>query len=135
MSHNLTDGVSTVPSNAMSVALLSIANGNDALGITVPGQVIDSTIDNAVVSLCNSVTNAVPDSDYTTGITTGDIKTGGGETGDCRVRLVLGILSRDRGVIDRPDEDGFIRLENETLQSAYRIFRNQPLHQIIFRTA
>lgn len=135
VSHNLTDGVSTVPSNAVSVALLSITNGNDTLGIAVPGQVINSTIDNAVVALCDSVTNTVPDSDYTTSITTGDVETGGRETSDRRVSLVLGILSRDRGVIDRPDENGFVRLENETLQSAYRILKNQTLHQIIFHTA
>jgi len=119
----------------VSVALLSITNGNDTLGIAVPGQVINSTIDNAVVALCDSVTNTVPDSDYTTSITTGDVETGGRETSDRRVSLVLGILSRDRGVIDRPDENGFVRLENETLQSAYRILKNQTLHQIIFHTA
>lgn len=120
VSHNLTNGVSAVPGNAVSVALLSIADGNNTLGIAVPGQIIDSTIDNAIVALCDSVTNTVPDSDYTAGITTSDVEARGGETGDRCVGIVFGVLSCDRGVIDRPDEDGFVRLDNET-QSAFRI--------------
>lgn len=133
MSHNLTDCVSTVPSNAVSVALLSIANGNNTLRIAVPGQIIDSTIDNAVVALCDSVTNTVPDSDYTACITTGDVEAGGRETGDRCVGIVFGVLSRDRGVIDRPDEDRFVRLGNDTISISH--YYNKKLPRIIFHTA
>lgn len=60
---DFSDGVSAVPCDAMTVALLPVSDGDDALGVTVPGQVVDSTVDDTVLALCESLANTVPDTD------------------------------------------------------------------------
>ncbi|KAJ5355375.1 uncharacterized protein N7496_012587 [Penicillium cataractarum] len=109
---NFTDGVSTVPGNAVSVALLSVTDSNDALRVTVPSQVIDPAVDNAVVALGNTLSNTVPHSHSTGSITASNIESRGGEARDGGLSLVFGVLSSDCGVVDRADEDGFVRLQD-----------------------
>jgi hypothetical protein len=92
------------------VSLFSISNGDNALRIAVPSNVVDSAINNAVFALCESIADTVPDSDYTTGIPTSDIESGGGEPGDCGLCFVFVVLPRDGRVVNRTYEDGFIRL-------------------------
>lgn len=74
MSKDLTNGVSTVPGDAVPIALFTITHGNNALRIAVPSQVIDSAVDNAVFALGDSITDTVPNPNIATGITTGDVK-------------------------------------------------------------
>ena len=112
MSKDLTNGVSTVPGDAVPIALFTITHGNNALRIAVPSQVIDSAVDNAVFALGDSITDTVPNPNIATGITTGDVKPRRRKASDGRLSLVLGVLSSNGGVVDRTDEDRFIRLES-----------------------
>lgn len=85
----------------MSKSLLTVTNGNDALRIAVPGQVIDSAADNAVVALRDSFANTVPYFHDSRSITTCNVESRWSETSDRCLRLVFGVLSRDCGVINR----------------------------------
>lgn len=76
MSGDLANTVSAVCSNAVSVSLLSVADGDDALRITVPGEVVDATAHNGVLSLSDSFANAIPHSHYTSSVATGNIESG-----------------------------------------------------------
>lgn len=60
---DLSNSISTVPSNAVAVALLSIADRDDALGITIPGKIIDAAVDNTVFTLGDSIADTVPNPD------------------------------------------------------------------------
>ena len=60
MAINFSNGVSTVPSDAVSVSLLPITNCDYALGIAIPGKIIDSAIDNTVFALGDSFANTIP---------------------------------------------------------------------------
>lgn len=110
MAVDLSDGVSTVPGDAVSKSLLSITDGNNALRIAVPGQVVDAAIDNAVFPLGDALADTIPYSHSTGGITTGDIESRGREPSDGCLGLVFGVLSGDCGVVDRTQKDGFVRL-------------------------
>lgn len=111
VSIDFADRIPTVPADAMTKALLSTTNSNDPLGITVPGQIIDSTVDNAVFTLGDSLTDAVPNPHIATDITTGNIESGGRESSDRCLGLVFCVLPGDRGVINRTNKDGFVRLK------------------------
>lgn len=110
MSINLADSISAIPCDAVAKSLFSITHSDDTLGITVPGEIVDSTIDNAVVAFCNSFADTVPNLDKTGRITTCDIEPRRRKAGDCSLGFVFGVLSSDRGVVDGTDEDGFVRL-------------------------
>lgn len=91
----------------MSELLLSVANGDDALAVSVPSEIIDAAADDGVFALGGAFTYAVPNADGTRGITAGDIVAGRGEAGDCcsgRVGSVLGGLGR---MVDGAEEYGF----------------------------
>jgi hypothetical protein len=100
MAVDLANGVSTIPGDTVSISLLAIADGNNALGVTVPGQIVDSTINNAVFTLGDSFTDAIPNSHNSSRVTTRNIETGGGEACDSCLRLVFGVLSSDCGVVN-----------------------------------
>ena len=69
------DSVPTVPGNAVTVALLPVANSDDALGIAVPGEVVDPAVDDAVFALGDSLADAIPDPDDTAGVAASDVET------------------------------------------------------------
>lgn len=101
MTGDLPDSVSTIPSDAMSKSLLTVTNGNDALRIAVPGQVVDSAADNVVFALRDSFANTVPYSYNSRSITTCNVEPRWSKTSDRCLRLVFGVLSGDCGVINR----------------------------------
>ena len=101
MAVDLPNGISTIPSDTVSKSLLTIADSNNALGVTVPGQIVDTTIDNAIFTLGDSVTDTIPYSHYSSSVTTCNVEAGGGEACDSCLRLVFGVLPSDCGVIDR----------------------------------
>lgn len=100
MAVDLSNGVSTVPSNTVSISLLAIANSNNALGVSIPGQIVDSTINNAVFTFSDSLADTVPYSHDSSSVTTCNVETGGGEACDGCLGLVFGVLPSDCGVID-----------------------------------
>lgn len=77
----------------MPKALLAIAHGNDALGVAVPGEIVDPTVHNAVLALSYALADTVPDPDDTTCITAGDVEPGRREPGDGCWALVFCVLS------------------------------------------
>ena len=100
MAVDLSNGVSTIPGNTVSISLLAIADGNNALGVTVPSQIVDSTINNAVFTLGDSLADTIPYSHDSSSITTCNVESGGGEACDSCGRLVFSVLSSDCGVVD-----------------------------------
>ena len=69
-----TNSISTIPGEEMTVSLSSISYGDDSLRVAVPCNVIDSTVDNLVATLCKAVPYAVPDLDGTCNISTSNIE-------------------------------------------------------------
>lgn len=100
MAVDLSNGVSTIPGNTVSISLLAVADSNNALGVAVPGQIVDSTINNAVFTLGDSLADTIPYSHDSSSVTTGNVETGGGEACDGCLRLMFGVLPSDCGVID-----------------------------------
>jgi hypothetical protein len=54
MADDLTDRVAAVGRDAVTKALLAVADGDNALRVAVPGDVVDAAVDN-VVFTCASV--------------------------------------------------------------------------------
>ena len=50
MSGDLANGVATVGGDAMAEALLPVADGDDALRIPVPGDIVDPTRDDPILA-------------------------------------------------------------------------------------
>lgn len=100
MAVDLSNGVSTIPSNTVAISLLAIADGNNTLGVAVPGQIVNSTINNAVFTLGDSFADTIPYPHDSSSVTTCNVETGGGEACDSCLRLVFGVLPSDCGVID-----------------------------------
>ena len=50
MAGDLADGVAAVSGDAMAEALLPVADGDDALRIPVPGDIVDPTRDDAILA-------------------------------------------------------------------------------------
>ena len=100
MAVDLSNGISTIPGNTVSISLLAIADSNNALGVAIPGQIVDSTINNAVFTLGDSFTDTIPYSHDSSSVATCNVETRGGEACDSCLRLVFGVLPSDCGVVD-----------------------------------
>lgn len=94
----------------MAEALAAVANGDDALGVAIPTNVIDSARDDVVFSLCVDSLDGVPDADGARDVTGGDVEARGREAGNGGTRSVAGVLFRLGGVVNIAEEDGFARL-------------------------
>lgn len=129
VSIDLANGVPTIPCNAMSISLLSVTNSDDALRIAIPGKIVNSAIDDAVFTLGDTITDAVPDSYYTASITASDVETRWGKAGDCGCALMLCVLSGYGGVIDGPHEDRFVRLQLRCVSITMRFTRSKKVKE------
>lgn len=76
----------------MAELFLPIADGYDALAVSIPGQIVDAAADDWVFTLGGTFTDAVPDADSTGDITAGNIVAGWGEAGDGCGGCVGGVL-------------------------------------------
>lgn len=84
--------IPTIGRDAVSEFLLSVADGYDALAVSIPGQIVDAAADDWVFTLGAAFADAVPDADGTGYVTAGDIVAGRGEAGDGCGGRVGGIL-------------------------------------------
>lgn len=111
MTADLTDSIARISSHTVSISLLAVSYSNYTLAISIPSNVVYATIDDRVFALCGAgaVGRAVPDTNYTRGITRGAVEAGRSETSDGSGRSMLSILSRSRGIVNRPEKDGLIR--------------------------
>ena len=102
--------VSTVGRDTVSELFLPIANGYDALAVSIPREIIDAAADDWKLAFGGPFAYAVPDADCAGDITTGDVVARGGEAGNGRGRGVGGVLGRLRGMVDGAKENGFVIL-------------------------
>lgn len=100
MAGDFTDSISTVPGYAVSISLLPVSHGNDALGITIPGKIINAAIDNTVFALGDTFSDTIPDSHNSGRITAGNVESRRSESSDGGLGLVFGVLAGDCGVVD-----------------------------------
>lgn len=73
----------------MTVFLLAIADCYDPCRVTIPGQIIDSTANDVILSFRGPFANTIPYTDRTRDIAAGNIVAGRGKSGDggcCGVR-------------------------------------------------
>ena len=82
MSTDLPHRVPTISRDTVSEFLLAVADGYDALAVSVPGEIIDAAADDWVLALGSASANAVPDADSARGVAAGDIVAGRREAGD-----------------------------------------------------
>lgn len=111
VSEDLAHGVSTISRDATSKLLAAVTDGNDALGLAIPGDVIEATADDAVLSSCVADVLRLPHLQHTGGIATGNLEAIGRESGDGGGGGVAGVLFAVGGVVDGANEDGLSALE------------------------
>lgn len=92
MSRDLSHAVPTICRYAVAESLFSIPNCDDALRVTIPGQIIDAPC-NLVDAFCCSFSYTIPYSDVTHNITARNIVTGGREAGDGGCSRMLCVLT------------------------------------------
>jgi hypothetical protein len=100
MTVDFTDSISTIPGEEVTVSLSSVSYGDDALRITVPCDVIDSTVDNRIVAFCKAFSYTVPDLYGTCNISTSNIEARWRETCDGGLRGVFCVLPGICGVVN-----------------------------------
>lgn len=110
VSRDLADAVPTVGRNAVAEPLASVPNGDDALGVAVPGNIVDATRNDVVLALGVDGLDGVPDADGTGDVSRGDVEAGGGEAGYGGAGGVAVVLFALRRVVDGAEEDGFAGL-------------------------
>ena len=110
MAADFADAVPGVSGDAVAEALFAVADGDYALGVPVPGDVVDGARDDVVLPLGGAFACAVPDANTTAAVAASDVEAGGGEAGDGRGGGVLGVLGRIGGVVEGAEEDGFVGL-------------------------
>jgi hypothetical protein len=110
VARDLAHAVAAVGGDAVAEALLAVADGDDALRVAVPGNVVDAAGDDVVVALGRALARAVPHLDGARDISTGDVEARGREAGDGRLGRVLRVLSTNGGVVEGAHEDRLARL-------------------------
>lgn len=110
MARDLADAVAAVSGDAVAEALAAVADSYDALGVAVPGDVVDAAGDDMVFTLGVDGFDGVPDADGAGDVTGGDIETRWGEAGYGGIGGVASVLFTLGGVVDGAEEDGFSRL-------------------------
>lgn len=110
MSRYLSNCVAAVCGNTVTKALATVADGNDALGVTIPANVVDATRDDMVFAFCIDGLDGVPDADSTSDVTGSDVEAGRGKAGDGGMGGVASVLFRLGRVVDIAEEDGFAGL-------------------------
>ena len=73
MPTDLSHGIPTIRGDTVPELFFAITNCYDALTISIPGQIVDTTADNWILALCSALTNAVPDTNSPGDVTAGDI--------------------------------------------------------------
>jgi len=77
VSTDLTTAVSTVCSDTMSKSFSAIANSNDALRVSIPGDIVDSASNDGIFSFCSPFTDGVPYSYCARHISTSNVVSAG----------------------------------------------------------
>lgn len=108
MAGYLSHCIAAVGSNAMPKSLFPVSNSDNSLRVAIPGEVIDPAVDNRVFTLGYPVSDTIPYSHYTGGITARNVESRGRKSCNCSLGFMFCVLGRDGGVVDRAQEDGFI---------------------------
>lgn len=107
---DLADAVARVGRDAGAEALAAVADGNDALRVAVPGDVVDAAADDVVLALGVDSLEGVPDAHGARDVARGYVEARGGEARDGGGRGVACVLLADFGGVDGAEEDGFAGL-------------------------
>lgn len=110
VARDLSHAVAAVGGDAVAKALFAIADGDDALRVAVPGNVVDAAGDDVVLALGRALAGAVPHAHAARDVAAGHIESRRREARDRRLRRVLRVLLADGGVVDGAEEDGLARL-------------------------
>lgn len=86
----------------MTKALLTISDGNYALAVTIPGNVVDAAGDDGILSFGHPrpVGGTVPDSYDARCISGCHVEAGRGEASNRSSGCVLSVLGRDGGIVN-----------------------------------
>lgn len=84
--------IPTISRDAVAELLLAVADGYDALAVTVPGEIVDAAADDGILALGRAFANAVPDANGAGDVAAGDVVAGRGEAGDGCGGRVGGVL-------------------------------------------
>lgn len=110
MARDLADAVAAVGGDAVAEALAAVADGDDALRVAVPGDVVDAARDDVVLALCVDGLDGIPDADGARDVARRDVEARGGEAGDRGGGGVAGVLFARGRVVDGAEEDGLAGL-------------------------
>jgi len=77
----------------MTESLPAISNSDDALTVTIPGNVIDPSGDDLVFALCGTLPYTIPDLDVTRSISACNVKARRTEPGNGGVCGMIDVLS------------------------------------------
>jgi hypothetical protein len=77
MADDLAHAIPTIPSYAVSHALLSFAHSNDPLRVSIPSEIVDAAGDDVVFALGCAFANTVPDTHAASDIGGGDVEARG----------------------------------------------------------
>ena len=92
--------VPAVSCDTVAEPFFAVAHSNDALRVSIPGQVIDSTGNDVIFSFGGTFACTIPNPYGARNISTSDIETGGRKAGNGRLCGMLSVLLADGRVVD-----------------------------------
>jgi len=93
LSRDLANTVAAVPCDTMAEPLPAISNSDDALAVTVPGNVVDPSGDDLVLAFCGTFPYTIPDLDVARSISACNVEARRTEPGNGGVCGMIDILS------------------------------------------